>query len=377
MPVPPRTGLLFPASALALVLGCGMGLPLEERIASTRPLAVRVEIDDPTAPMDAAVKAEGLPLDRVRLVPFFVDAEDPLTLDEVAGTLEPVWLQCVLQPLEGLSACIANAAPLAIEDVPDCPAVDFGAFDPSTGSFPELPSPCRVTEGTPAQPELTIPFDVSFLLGGDLELTMVGHEPGRGDTQRCLEVLLSGGGTLDEGCIFVSQRVAVGPDAELLQLASMLGLPDLEQLGTIPDEIPEPDTHPTIQSFVVKVFGPDDEERGTFMPQRGEVIEARVDDRIELETITPEGDLQTYLIARDMTAFDERQESLDGRWFRSWGTLLSSVSDDPFSINTWTLTRGEQDDDETPPGDRATLYYVLRDDRQGVDWWWFHVDIVP
>ena len=54
-------------------------------------------------------------------------------------------------------------------------------------------------------------------------------------------------------------------------------------------------------------------------------------------------------------------------------------SDDPRSLNVWRMLPGEQDDIESPvpPDGRATLYYVLRDDRQGVDWFWFHVSVKP
>ena len=32
-------------------------------------------------------------------------------------------------------------------------------------------------------------------------------------------------------------------------------------------------------------------------------------------------------------------------------------------------------EDEAPPDGRATLFYVLRDGRNGVDWWWISVEV--
>jgi hypothetical protein len=36
-----------------------------------------------------------------------------------------------------------------------------------------------------------------------------------------------------------------------------------------------------------------------------------------------------------------------------------------------------QDETRRPPDGRATLYYVLRDGRLGVDWWWISVEVPP
>jgi hypothetical protein len=38
------------------------------------------------------------------------------------------------------------------------------------------------------------------------------------------------------------------------------------------------------------------------------------------------------------------------------------------------LTPGEQDETETPPDDIARMYYVVRDGRQGVNWFWFELE---
>lgn len=369
------------ASALAVLLGstvgCGMGLPFEERIAGLRPLALRVEVDDPSAGEDDPVKAEALPFDTVRAVPFFVDVEGPLELPAIAETLEPRWIVCNLAPIEGLGSCLANAAPLQPADVPECPAVDVSAIDPESGELPMFPSPCEVTGGTAAQPEFVVPLDINYLFGGDIELTMVGHLPDSGDTDRCYEQLLDGGTEADSSCLFVTQRVAVGPDGVLTDLASQLGLPEIEGIGDVPDPLPAPDTHPRIQSFVVRELDAEGNELAVFQPQRGEVINVSAGNQLDIETQAPEGDLQTFPIPTE-DGFVDEDEAYDGRWYTTWGTLLSDSSDDPLSLNSWTLERGEQDEEgDLPPGGRATMFYVLRDGRQGVDWWWFHAEVSP
>src|SRR5690606_37777733 len=57
------------ASAMLLLLGfgsaCALDLPISERIANVRPLAMRVEVLDPLAPPDAAVRAEALPIETI------------------------------------------------------------------------------------------------------------------------------------------------------------------------------------------------------------------------------------------------------------------------------------------------------------------------
>ncbi|MCR9165853.1 MAG: hypothetical protein ACE37F_10345 [Nannocystaceae bacterium] len=379
MPRHAHLALAAAMSSMSSMVGCGMGLPLEERIAGLRPLAIRVEVDDPAAAGDDPVRAESLPFERVRVVPFIVDVEGPLGLPEVASELEPRWIACNLAPIEGVGSCLANLAPLTPSDVPECPPVDFTALDPSDpdAELPTFPSPCELTEGTASQPEFVVPFDPVYLFGGDIEITMVAHLPGEGDTDRCLEQLLAGGTRSDASCLFAAQRASVGPDTVLIDLASQFGIPDLEGTDALPDPLPEADTHPRIQSFVVRELDESGEEVAVFSPMRGEVIEVAAGHQLDLETLAPEGDLQTFPIQTE-DGFTEEQESYSGAWFTTWGVLLSAGSDDPLSLNAWSLVRGEQDEEgDVPPGNRATLFYVLRDGRGGVDWWWFHADVIP
>lgn len=367
-----RLGLLGLVGAAA----CADGLPVVERIASVRPLAVRVDVEDPPGTDPVMTRAEALPLETAVLTPLFADPDGPLTAERITAEIEPVWIACNLQPSQGLLGCISEAVPLAVDDLVDCPPPDLTGFDPSTGELPTQPSPCRIPADDPAQPTYTVPIDPTYLLGGDIEVTMVGHRPDESSTSSCLEALL-GGGNPDDGCLYTTQRLAVGPDAALLELAEQFGVPD-SALPPGPDEVPDADRNPRITELRVAAFEGQAEDApslGTFVPAAGEVIELPWGARLEIEAEASPDDLQTYLVVGDAGNFSERTEYFEGSWFVTWGGLLAPKSDDPLSQNTWTLEAADQDETDVPETGIATLIYVLRDDRQGVTWTHFQVRV--
>lgn len=393
-----RTGIRPAALVLVPSLAaCAMDLPISERIINERPLAMRVEAVDPLADPAAPVRAEVLPVETLRVVPFIVDDTDPLTPERIEAELEPVWLACPLQPIQGIFACLSAQLPLELDAIEQCPPVDFSALDPSAMELPAMPAPCRIpTEpsdgagsatSSPASPSMQVPIDFNFFLGGDLELTMIAHRAGEGSTERCAQALL-GEEPLPSECLIGVQRASIGPDAKILQLAADAGIEGLEQLGELPseDQIPDPDANTRITTFRVVVTDEavskknleDVLEAGPVIDvARGDTLEVKAGQTLVIETTAPEADLQTYFISAGDGVFEEKQEYYVGDWYRTWGTLLGNDSDDPRSLNTWKMVPGEQDDVESdvPPEGVATLYYVLRDDRQGVDWFWFHVSV--
>ncbi|MEM7151521.1 MAG: hypothetical protein AAF799_01720 [Myxococcota bacterium] len=387
MPTSPRLALRCALPLLAgLGSACAMDLPISERIINERPLAMRVEVVDPFADPDAAVRAEALPVESIRAIPFIVDASEVLSPERIENELEPVWLACPLQPLQGIFACLSAQLPLTLDEIVECPPVDFAALE--SDEPPSMPAPCLVTGGTPAEPSMQVPIDFNFFLGGDIELTMIAHRPDAGDTTQCANDLL-GQRELSPECMYAVQRASIGPDTAILRLAAENGLADEELLGTIPseDEVPDADRHPRIQTFRVVITDEVDvtredlervlSEGESIEVARGDTVAVRAGQTLVIETTAPEEDLQTYLIPTDDDAYEERDEDYSGDWYRTWGTLLSTSSDDPVSFNTWTMVPGEQDDSltELPPEGFATLYYVLADSRQGVDWWWFNVQV--
>lgn len=353
------------------VLGaCGPMLPAAERIANTRPLALRMEVQDPAADPTEAIRAEALPLETVEFVPFVVEPTGPI---DDAAVLDPVWLACVLAPGEPLTGCLRNAQPLELDAIEDCPAPDLGDID-DPENLPETPRPCRITGGTPGRPQFVVPLDFNFLLGGDVEVTMLGTSDPGVSTERCADAFLGQANSIPQECRFVVQRLPIGPDAALLQLAVDLGIDIGDAVGPIPDEIPDADRNPRIQTFDVTVLDGEGNVLETVETQPGSTISAPYGGQLDIDTLASEDDLQFYLLPQDSVTFVETQEAYDGRWFKTWGTLLSTTSNDPVSFNSIALIADEQDD-ERPEGDRAILYYVLRDGRAGVDWWWIDVEL--
>jgi hypothetical protein len=223
---------------------------------------------------------------------------------------------------------------------------------------------------------MIIPVDPGYLLGGDIEITMIAGTPDHADTATCAQALLTEASSHPDGCIYGVQRVPVGPDAALVQLASDFGIDLGAELGPVPEEIPEPDANPRIRSFKVGILNEDDPEATDVREMfRGGTIEAEYGQDLAIVAQAPRADLQTYFVPEDDDTLLAQEEVYSGLWFITWGELQGGSSNDPEARNQWSLWPGYQDDREPPPADRATLFYVLRDDRQGVDWWWFHVNL--
>ncbi|MEZ4380524.1 MAG: hypothetical protein R3A79_04205 [Nannocystaceae bacterium] len=375
-------GFALTTACAAALSACGDPLPSSQRIASTRVLAIKAEVTAPLLPEadpDAGVRCQALPFEGVRLTPFIVDPAGPID----PATIDPVYIACNLQAIEGLFACLKGAFPTDFASLPTCPEPSFDDLDPEAESLPEPPSPCVLApDGSDdGLQDLTIPFATSLLAGGDVEVTMIGHAPGGPTTLECADALLSGATDVPDDCIYAVQRVSIGPIERLLALVAMFGVELPPEFGEAPDpeDIPDGDRNPRIESFSAVLLHPDGttEEIGDL--GRGDTITAAAGDIIQLTTVAPEGDLQVYPVAvNNGEDYEERQEDYSGRWFISWGSLLSGFSDDPVSYNEWELApREDQEEPERPEGDAATLFYVLRDGRQGVDWWWLNLSLTP
>lgn len=371
--------------ALALATGCAGDLPVAERIASVRPLAIRTEVIAPAPVEGEAVRAEALPFETVRITPLVADPQGPWSPARIA-TLDPTWVVCTMDPVQGVFGCITAARPLDPDRLPDCPPVVPGAIPTDPSQITSPPSPCRLVTDSPGAPTLTVPIDPAFLLGGDLEITMIAHRPEQSSTSACLAAVLADGGDPDPGCIIMSSRISMGPDGRLIELAGQLGVP-VDALPPAPDPIPDADRHPRILEMRVAVFTdpmaetPDE----ALVLERGARLQLPAGARLELEVEASQDDLQTYAIPADDGTYGMRTEDYDGRWYRTWGDLLAPNSDDPLARNTWVLQPGEQDDDPPadeemtglPPDGVTSLLYVLRDGRVGVDWTWLQVEVVP
>lgn len=363
-------------TGLSALLACGGELPISERIISTRVLAIRNEVIGPLYPdpPDTGTRCEALPFETVRLTPWVATPTGPLDL--TGPDFDPIWIACGLGPGQGLFSCLKAAVPTKLADIPACPVPSFMGLD--IGADP--PSPCILPadDSDDGALDFIVPFASTLLIGGDLEVTMISRSPGSPSTEECAEALLRNDTDLDNACLYAVQRVPVGPIERLLLLAQQFGVMLPPELGEPPDPdtIPDGDRNPRILDFsVTRIRDGEGVELG---PQpRGAVIQAEIGDTLKFTTNAPEVDLQEFLVPINGGAggTETQSEEFDGSWFRTWGSLLANGSDDVMSQNEWTMAIGAQDDDETPPDGRATLFYVLRDGRVGIDWWWISVEV--
>jgi hypothetical protein len=367
-------GLLVALALLAsLAGGCAMDLPDPRLIIDHRVLAIRTAVTmpliaDPDPQVDALTpKAQALPFESVEITPFIVNPDGPVDPD----SLDIVWIACEMTPGQGLFSCIQAAMPLGLDDLPECSTPSLS--DLMGDQLPEIESPCLISrQGTP---QYVVPLSANVFIGGAIELTMIAGVPGGTSTDRCAAEILRGEYDLPDDCLFAVQRLRVGPIEQLLVLAQMFGVEIPGFTAPDPEDVPEPDRNPRITQVRVGLVDAQGKQIGdAFAISAGDVVSAPRDATVQVEIDSPEEDLQTYLVpVNNGESFEDRSETYQGDWYRTWGTLLSGTSDDPSSYNRWFLTKGDQDEGEMPVGDRARMYYVVRDRRQGVNWFWFEM----
>ncbi|MFV8752190.1 hypothetical protein ACNOYE_16705 [Nannocystaceae bacterium ST9] len=365
-------GMLVAAAGL----GCAMDLPEPGLIIDTRVLAIKTSVTGPLIPDPADAetpKAQALPFETVTIEPFVVGPEGPIDPDSI----DPVWIACELSVGQGLFACIQAAMPLSLDELPECEIPSFEDIDGTT--LPEPVSPCLI--GRTGIPEYTVPLSANVFIGGAIELTMIAGSPIGTSTDECAKQLLRGDYELPNDCIYAVQRLSVGPIEQLLALAATFGVP-LEGFEVPdPEDIPESDRNPRITEVRVNLQDEEGMPIGESTPITiGEQVEVPLEGVLRIDVVSPEEDLQVFQVAvNNGESYEDRPEAYSGSWYRTWGTLLSGSSDDPASYNEWNFLPGAQDpkDEPAPPEDRALLYYVVRDGRQGVNWFWFEAVTGP
>lgn len=374
-PMTARRPLALLACCVPLLAGaCAMELPDPRLIIDHRVLAIRTEVFQPLVPnpdpqVDALTpKAQALPFETVRITPFIVNPEGPVDPD----SLDALWIACELTPGQGLFGCLQAAMPLTLEDLPECVAPSLSEL--GGDELPEPESPCLIARQ--GAPDYAVPLSANVFIGGAIELTLIAGVPQGTPTDTCAAELLRGEFDLPNDCLYAVQRLKLGPIEELLVLAQMFGgeIPGVE--APDPQDIPEPDRNPRISEVRVGILSEDEQIGEAFIIAAGDLVTAPRETVLQVEIDSPREDLQTYLIpVNNGESFDERSEAYQGDWYRTWGVLLSETSDDPSSFNQWGLSQDTQDEGEAPAGDRARMYYVVRDGRQGVNWFWFELQV--
>jgi hypothetical protein len=339
-------------------------LPDPNQIIRTRVLAVRTSVTQPLLPdMEPTTRAQALPFETVEIEPFIVGPDGPIDPD----SLDPVWLACELLPGSTLLTCLQDAMPLELDEIPECPAPDFGAL--MGDELPSPPSPCVV--GRTGVPSHTVPLSVNTFVGGSVELTMIAGDDGT-STDACARPFLDGEYELPNECLYAVQRLTIGPPEYFAHVLSQLGfeIPGFE--APDPEDVPEPDRNPRISTFEASVLDEDGEPGDATALAPGDVIELDLDETLRIDVTQPEDDLQEFLVpVNNGESFETDTEAYSAQWYRSWGRLLNGSSNDPESYNEWTFVEDVQDETREPEDDRAFMYYVVRDGRQGVAWWWF------
>jgi hypothetical protein len=352
--------------------GCAQDLPDERLIIAHRVLAIRTAVTEPLqdSELDAdQPKAQALPFETVELTPFIVNQDGNVDPDN----LDVLWLACELTPGQGLFGCISASFPTTLAEIPDCEIPDFSQL--SGEELPELVSPCLI--GREGSPEYVVPLSANVFVGGAIELTMIAGVPDGTSTDECAKQLLGDEYDLPNDCLYAVQRLSVGPVELLVQLADQagFGIPGIEVPD--PEDVPEPDRNPRITEVRVGAIDEEGMQVGNaVILNSGGLFTAPLGSTLQIEIDSPAEDLQTFLIpVNNGESYEERSEAYQGDWYRTWGDFLSGSSDDPMSYNQWLLVQGEQDEFEMPVDYRARLYYAVRDGRQGVNWFWFEVEV--
>lgn len=353
--------------ALGLLLGCAEGLPDPSLVVEHRVLASRLEVDATDADPSVASRAEVLPGESLSITPFVVGPTgvvDPSTLDAV-------WIACELAPGQAPFACLPASFPITLEDLPACATATGEAAwaNPTVGR-----SPCLIGRGGGSTTHAVVASQ-TVVDGAALELTFIAGAPDGTPTDDCGSELLAGEYDVPDDCLYGVQVAPVGPAAALATAAEAHGFTaPLQPLAPANTDVP--DTNPTIVSVRVTVL---DDAAEVVVPARevgpGETLDARMGQVLRIDTRSPVGDLQPFAIPAGDGSWTESSERYRGAWLSTWGRLLSTVSNDPESYDEWELVPPEDVDAPRPPGGVAHLYYVVRDGRAGVAWWWISVRV--
>jgi len=365
---------LLASSVLLLASACAMDLPDPRLIIDHRVLAIQTAVLMPLIPdadpeVDAQTpKAQALPFETVRITPFIVNPEGPVE----PNSLDALWIACELTPGQGLFGCLQAAMPMGVDDLPECSEPSFS--DLMGDELPEPASPCLIArEGAP---NYVVPFSANVFIGGAIELTMIAGVPDGTPTDTCAASILRGDYDLPDDCLYAVQRLKVGPVEQLLVLAEMFGVEIPGFAAPDPEDVPEPDRNPRISEIRVGLISEGEQVGELVVIESGDLVAVPRETVVQVEVDSPREDLQVYPIpVNNGESFEERSEAYQGDWYRTWGVLLSGTSDDPSSFNQWGITQGDQDEDEAPAGGRARMYYVVRDGRQGVNWFWFELQV--
>lgn len=391
-----RLALALPLTCLAS--GCN-DLPVEQYIEYPRILGLKARvIASPLReinPQDSRPFAEALPFETITLDEWVVSPQGPVLPNNLDGR----WIACERLPSTGTSDClrgyIRDKDPV-LQQMQTCPEFD-GLPGLGRQQSPELPArtpPCLLP---PNQRPVTytIPLSLNMLLGASMEFWYIASIPGQGPrTSDCIKDLLEGVSDLNDNCLYGVTSVDIGPKEQLQELLLDIGIePDSEDpegQPNIPDQPntdaegqvlppPEGNRHPRLSSMFYTI----EQDEVPITPATpynpGEIIQAPLGSSVRIDISLPIAELQTFpVLVNDGEDIVIRTEEYESAWYYTWGSLDAANDKPEVAVERWILEPNkEQEQPEKSPGDQVFAYFAVRDDRGGIDWSSFSVQLLP
>jgi hypothetical protein len=311
------------------------------------PLALRLEVIEPgpwtTESPGARRFADPLPLDTVRVTPFIVEPDGPVSLDG----LDAAWVSCG----QGGGACLDE---LALHGtLPECDVVE-----------PYRSTSCLLGRGPRATFTLDLPPvpDEPITSVGTLyfpqRYRMIAGIPGVQDTDTCVDLLRRREPVFD--CILMASTVAFAPVEPMMDIMRELGA----ELQIDPEELREQEfrnRHPEVERFLVT----DLKRRRWATVPSGESIEVEPGAQISIEYLEDEEDRDVATLPDDV--FDPLGEELPAEALTLVWRFGRELERDRNQGNPITVTAPDSGDvpifvvvmDSTPPN-RGLAFGWLR-----------------
>lgn len=382
--------LLFAVSSL-FAAGCN-DLPKEEYIEYPRLLGIRAKVvSSPHRDInssDTRPYAEALPFEEVELDALIATPRGAMNSMELRGR----WLACELLPQTGPGDClrgyIRDKDP-AIQKINPCPDAE-ALLPPSyqdAGSVPTRTPPCFLRPSS-GPLRYSVPASLNMLLGASMEFWYIASLRDGPGTGKCIGSLLAGEYELDDGCLYGVTRLDIGPLAILLESLAKLGINPALPQGPSPSENPAnpplppealANRHPRIAMVSYTIEKDEVAVSPTRVLGPGDLIEAPLDSTVRLEISLPTSELQAYPVpVNDGEAIVLRTEEYISQWFYSWGQFESASDRKEIAVERWQLSPdSEQEQEEKRPGEGVFAYFVVRDDRGGIDWRSIDLRLLP
>ena len=328
---------LAPVAAAVFAVACGESPAFDNLVTEARALAIRIEVVD-TGPYSVdlipvpadRVRASGLPGDTVRAEALIVDPtgiRDPVEFD-------PRWFLCSRIDLCSRPGALESAG--ACGDVlPVATACELPRDPSPSWTVPELP------------PHFDNPYDVLFPA-----VMLVAGVPGQRSTDDCVAELAAHERESFDDCVLAYADARLGPLGPLLRAAIDSGaVPDdgIEMLMPALDEL-QPNFHPAITRLRLDELGSNLAILAQYFAEPGAPL-----------TVPAEAEFSIFLER------DPRDAQLPSTMSRS-EYLYGSV----FALDPAVATRSGV---LRPPAGRSTLIGILIDDRGGVDWATFPIQV--